>query len=312
MPNTNGYTGLVVSQNSDDNVTICGLDPNSNPSCIVDPCGRSRKEKCMSGTQGTLTLPSSYSEVKAVDNSGDHEGGAYSVVAMNKFNVDAGGGGINLNSSGNITLMGLGGIVNVVAHSQVELFSKIVKIDSTEITIINGTTLDINSKVINCNNLTKINNNAVVEGSLMVGGELYTTHITGMGDMYQTLPYSSMTVFLNPNLKFKGIFKMSNLIPSGPYMPNSAIVDMDLLLLDPVTATSKAGWTEPHQHDFYHLAADLKNIQSDVWSEAEQIENAESALPAKKPDNFVKTITNMVTDKVTSAIKSVIKNSIGF
>lgn len=308
MPNTNGYTGLVVSQNSDDNVTICGLDPNNNPSCIVDPHGRSRDDLVFSGTQGMFSLPNSYSEVKSVDNSGDHEGGAYTVVAMNKFNVDAGGGGINLNSSGNITLMGLGGIVNIVSHTQIEAFSEIIKLDATDITIINGPTLDINSKIINCKNLTIFHTNAAVKGSLMVGGELYTTHITGPKEKFDTENHPPMTVFFDKGMVFKGILSIQQLAPSGPYMPTSAVVNAELLLPDPRMLMTKAGWTPEHKHDFYHLAADLTPSQLETWEEASAIEDAQGPLAAKPPTNFINSLKTMVTDKVTTAIKTVINN----
>lgn len=312
MPNTNGFTGLVVSQNSDDNITICGLDPNNNPSCIIDPMGRSRKEVCLSATQGSFELPSTFSEVKAVDNGGDHEGGSYTVIAMNRCSFEAAGGGISFNSAGNISLMGLGGIVNVVATAQTEIFSPVIKLDATEVTVINGPKIDINSEVINLTNYTVFHKNADVQGSLSVNGELYTTHITGMQDKFQTENHPPMTLFFDQGMVFKGLLSIKEAFPSGsPYMPTATVVQAELIMPDPNMLMTKMGWCPQHNHDFYHLAADLKKSPDEVWGEAEALESASGPVKAKPADNLMKSLTALPGKLMASALTT-LSNAAGF
>lgn len=312
MPqNTGGFTGVDTKQVSDDSVLIVGIDPNTDPASIIDDNGRSRKNYTLSETEGVTEWSKSYPEVKAVDNSGAHHGGTYSVIAMNKFAVDAGAGGIGLTSSGNITLMGLGGIVNVVAESQVEILSEIVKVDSTSFIILNGPILDINCDKVTVKNLAIFASNAVVNGGLFVKGELFTSHITGMRGKYYTEYALPQATYFSPSVKIKGLMTLSSLIP-GPWMPPSTVCMVDLILPSPEMYMFKSGYILPHRHRFYHLAADLCSSPLDVWSESVAIESAKGPLaPKSAAGSIFSDIKGYATRKIKALTKSIVKQLLG-
>lgn len=305
--NTSGYTGLDTKMVSDDSVTMIGLDPNTDPSCVIDESGRSRDEYSFSGTEGMTKWPAAYPEVKAIDNSGAHHGGSYTLVAMNKFNVDAGGGGINLNSSGNISLMGLGGIVNIVSSAQIEMFSDIVKLDSTTQTIINGPSCDINSDIFTVKKLAIFGTNAVVNGGLFVKGELYTSHITGTKDKYYTEYSPAIATYFSPSVNISGIMSISNLIPSGPYMPNSAICNVNLLLPNPAMLMQNSGYIMPHRHRFYHLAANLCDSPIAVWEGATSLEDTSKPKAPDSANNILNEPLNYIETRVADLTKTMVK-----
>ena len=309
--NTGGFTGVDTKQVSDDSVLIVGIDPNTDPACIIDDDGRSRKDCILSETEGVINWPASFPEVKAVDNSGAHHGGTYSVVAMNKCTIDAGSGGILLSSSGNISLMGFGGIVNIVAESQVEVLSEIIKLDATSFAILNGPALDINNDKVTVKNLAIFASNAVVNGGLFVKGELYTTHITGMKGKFYTEYAQPQATYFSPNVKIKGLMSLTSMSP-GPYMPNSATCMVDLILPSPEMYMNKSGYILPHRHRFYHLAADLCSSPLDVWSESAAIETATGPLPPKSAEgSILSDLTSYAAKKIKSLTQTITKQLIG-
>ena len=308
--NTNGFTGLDSKMVSDDSFLIVGIDPNTDPSCTIDESGRARTDFSFSATEGVTTWPGSYPEVKAIDNSGAHHGGTYSVVAMNKYTVDAASGGISLNTSGNISLYGLGGIVNIVSSAQIEILSDVVKIDSMGYTIIDGPFCDINSEVLTIKNLSIFASNSVVNGSMMVKGELYTTHITGMKDKYYTKSCKPQAVFYYPKSKFKGIMQIKNIMPATPWMPNTAICEVEMLLPDRNMLTHPLCYTFPHKHRFYHLAATLHDSTTELWAESEQMASETTAKAAKSAENCKAMLNEFVEGKVKDLTQTIIKQGV--
>lgn len=308
--NTNGFTGLDSKMVSDDSFLIVGIDPNTDPSCTIDESGRARTDFTLSATEGMTQWPAAYPEVRAVDNSGAHHGGTYSVVAMNKFSVDAASGGISLNTCGNISLYGLGGIVNIVSSAQIEILSDVVKIDSMGYTIIDGPFCDINSEIFTVKNLSIFASNSVVNGSMLVKGELYTTHITGMKDKYYTKPCKPQAVYYYPRSKFKGIMKVKNILPGTPWMPNTAICDIEMLLPDRMMLMQPLCYTFPHRHRFYHLAASLCSSTNEVWAESEQMANEAHAKAAKSAENCKAMLGEFVESKVKDLTQTIVRQGI--
>ena len=308
--NTNGFSGVDSKMVSDDSFTIVGIDPNTDPSVVIDDNGRSRTDFTTSSSEGLTKWPTAYPEVKTVDNSGAHHGGTYTIVAMNKFAVDAAGGGISLNSSGNISLNGFGGVVNILATAQVEVLSKIVKIDAAGFTIINGPKCDINSKLFTVNNLAIFGNNVLVNGGMMVKGELYTTHITGMKDKFYTKRCLPQAVYFKPDVKISGIMNLTSLTPAGPYMPATTLCNVELILPNPMMLIQPCGYSLPHRHRFYHLAADLCSSPDEVWEQCKDIdENAKPKEP-KAAGDFIKQALDFVEDKVKDVTLTMAKQAL--
>lgn len=309
------HAGLDVSQNSDDKIEICGMNPNVNPSCVVDDFGYARKEIESTGSQGSVEFPSTYPEVKAIDNSGDHHGGTYSIIAMNKFTVDAAGGGIALNSGGNINLFAAGGITNVTSTEQITLLSNVISVGSTEIVTIEGPTLDINSQTVNFKNYAIFHSNVLINGGLAVNGELYVSHITGQQDIFQTQPYSPMSVFFDQGVKLDGLLMLQEVTPIPPISPNgmskTTICKISNFIPSPLMLQTRAGYTEEHQHDFYHLAADLKEGRTDVWEATKSAGLEGSPITAKTANNMQK-VSESISDNTVKSLTKVLTNAISF
>jgi hypothetical protein len=305
MSNLTGFAGLKTEQNADDSIIICGTDPNISGSMIKDDYGRARNTFEMSETTGMMKLPSAFPEVKAVDNSGDHEGGSYTIVAMNKFNVDAACGGINMNSNGNITLMSGGGILNLISETLVEIHGEMIKADAAGIVRFSGPTMDMACDELNCVNLTKFHSNAIVEGGMFVKGELYTSHITSQREEWWTEETTPLSVYFNPALNIQATGTITQVPPSPDgNLKNGATCVINMTLLPPTTQAA-AGYTNAHDHMFYHIAADLKDDAQQVWSDATSIVNSE-AKPAKPKTNFAKRLGQVVSKRIKGATKTLI------
>lgn len=317
MGANNSHAGLDVSQNSDDKIEICGMNPNINPSCVVDEFGYSRNEIELTSSQGPTAFPNSYPESKPIDNSGDHHGGSYSIIAMNKFTVDAAGGGINLNSGGNIMLFAAGGIANITSSQQVTVLSNVISLGATEVITIEGPACDINSEVLNCKNFAVFHSNALVNGSLAVNGELYVTHITGQQDIFQTQPYSPMTVFFDQGVKIDGTIMLEEISPqiqvidAENAMAKRTVCRISNFVPSPLMLQTKSGYTEEHQHDFYHLAADLVEGRTNVWNEMKTAGLSEGAKIAK-PASGMEKVNNKMSNNIVKSVTRVLSNSFSF
>ena len=79
---TRGDSGLDINMVMDDKITIVGVNPNVYPSCRTDGAGRKKSTVSTSETEGAMNLKGAYTENGAIDNSGDHHGGTYTIVAM--------------------------------------------------------------------------------------------------------------------------------------------------------------------------------------------------------------------------------------
>ena len=134
MPKVRGDSGTDMTQVTDDKVTIVGSSPNLYPSCRVDGAGKSKVDISSSESEGMMEMETARSEYEVVDNSGDHHGGAYTIVAMNKFSVDAAGGGISLNTGGNVSIMAGGGLINMTGTEAVNAIARTVSFTASETT----------------------------------------------------------------------------------------------------------------------------------------------------------------------------------
>lgn len=305
MSNLSGFAGLKTEQTADDSVIICGTDANISGSMIKDDYGRSRNKFMASDTTGMMKIPAAFPEVRAVDNSGDHEGGSYTIIAMNKFNVDAACGGINMNSAGNITLMAGGGILNLVSETLVELHGEMIKADAANIVRFSGPTMDIACDEINCINVTKFHSNAMVEGGLFVKGELYAPHITSQREEWWTEEVSPLSVYFNQNLNIKALGTIKQVPPSSDgKLKDGATFMLDVNLMPPTTQAA-AGYTNPHDHMFYHIAADLKDDAQQVWSDGSSTASS-SPVKTKPKNSFSKRLKKIVTKRVKGLTKTLI------
>lgn len=323
MPKVRGDSGTDMTQATDDKVTIVGSSPNLYPSCRVDRAGKSKFDISSSESEGMFEIENARSEYEAIDNSGDHHGGSYTIVAMNKFSIDAAGGGINLNSSGNISIMGGGGLVNIVATEAVNAIAKTVSFTAAELSVFEGPELYINTENTTFVNNVRLAKNLLVKGSTFVNGELYVNHITGPHQVMDTSSTNILPVFFNSAATLSGVIKATYVCSSspvgtegGPAAPPSGEITITVknFVLDDETTNTARAFIRPHFHSYRHVAVDFKEGNTDVWSEATAL-NSNEAKHHKPTENYgapletvvmkkMKKVLNDYVDSVTESMKS--------
>lgn len=306
MPRARGDSGLDMTQALDDKVTIVGSNPNVYPSCRKDGAGRERVNISSSTTQGVISASSTYTECQAIDNSGDHHGGNYTLVAMNKYSVDAASGGISLNTTGNINLMAGGGLTNILGTECVSTISNVIKLVSAEVIVCKGPELYVETDNTTFVNTVKMAKNLIVSGGALVNGELFINHMTAPQQIMDTSMSPVLPVFFNTPTILTGIAQMVSFTPTitigGPAMPATALAYVQFVL-DPLTTLRSMGRVLPHKHTYKHAACSFKQSQDEVWEESAETDSNE-AVPAKKTENFgdvVDNIVKKVTKRITNA-----------
>lgn len=307
MSNISGFAGLRSDQIADDSFIICGVDPNVSGSAIRDDYGRSITGFGQTDTLGPVKYPWAFPEIRAVDNSGDHEGGSYTLAALNKLNFEAASGGINMNSVGNVNLMAGGGILNLISESLVEIHGEIIKCDAAGLVRFSGPSLAIESDGFSCKNLSNFESNVIIHGGAAIKGELYVSHITAPEDIYETEESEPLSVNYAPGhvIMATGVIKMTS--PSGDGNIKDGAVCNVQLAIDAPCMMQSMGQTVPHSHPFYHIAFDPKADIQEVMADSSSINNSVAGAP-KPPTGF----SNMVANKSTKAIKSFTKSLINY
>ena len=313
-----GDSGVDMTQAMDDKVTIVGSNPNVFPSCRKDGAGREKISIETSASQGIIESKSTYTECEAIDNSGDHHGGTYTIVAMNKFSVDSGGGGISLNSGGNINIMAGGGLVNVVGTECASILSNVIKLVGSEVTVIKGPELYVESDKSTFVNTVKLAKNLVVQGGALINGELFINHMTVPQQIMDTSMSPILPVYFNTPTVLTGIITQTCLTPvmcnhgTTPVVP-AASTSYIQFTLDPTTTLKAQARVLPHKHTYQHAACTFAQSSGELWAEAEATGSNE-AVSAKKTESFgggmekiinkcKKRLTNAFTDTMTSLFK---------
>jgi phage baseplate assembly protein gpV len=314
-----GDSGVDMTQVIDDKVTVVGSNPNIFPSCRMDGAGREKKTVSTSTTQGVIESSSTYTEYEAVDNSGDHHGGTYSIVAMNKFAVDAANGGISLNTGGNITLMAGGGIANIVSTECISAISNVIKFVASEISVFKGPELYVETDNTTFVNTVKMAKNLVVQGGALINGELFINHMTAPQQVMDTSMSPILPVFFNTPTILTGIVTQTCMTPTTcgglGTVPLTPAVSTNYVqfTLDPITTTKALGRVLPHKHTYKHAACSFKQSQDEVWSEAEAT-NENDIVAAKAVDSFgdvMDRIVSKVTKRATNAFVETMTSLMG-
>lgn len=175
---TKGDAGSYRHQTMDDAFWIVGTTPNTNFTTRVEETGKALKTFDTSGTSGLVEMETAIPRYEEIDNSSDHPGGQMSFVCMNGFSVSAGGGGINLNSTGNVSIVGSGGLVNIIAPDQASLAGNVISVTAKNTFFIEGKQLYVAAKKTVFTENVQFGKNVVVNGGLMVNGELFASHIS--------------------------------------------------------------------------------------------------------------------------------------
>lgn len=309
-----GDSGVDMAQIIDDKVTIVGSNPNNFPSCRKDGAGRNKIVIEASTSQGVIESNATYTECEAIDNSGDHHGGTYTIVAMNKLAIDSGGGGISLNSAGNINLMAGGGLINIVSTECSSVISNVIKLVASEINVIKGPELYVETDKSTFINTVRMAKNLIVQGGALINGELFINHMTAPQQIMDTSMSPVLPVFFNTPTILTGIITQNCLNPvkckdAGKITP-AISTNYVQFILDPMTTLMAQGRVLPHKHTYKHAACTFAESSGDVWKESEKLNNNDIVF-AKKTESFggamdkvidkvKKRITNAFTDTILS------------
>ena len=301
--NIDGHAGLNSEHIADDSFIICGIDTNISGSAIRDDYGRSITSFDQTDTLGPIKTPWAFPEIRAVDNGGDHEGGNYTIAALNRLNFEAACGGINMNSTGNVNLFSGGGILNLISESLVEIHGEIIKCDANGLVRFSGPNLAIETEAFSCKNLTNFESNVFIHGGAAVKGELYVSHITAPKDMYATEISDPLSVKYAPGhiIEATGMIKMSSPSPDGNIKDGSVCIVK--LAIDAGCIEREMGRTSPHLHPFYHIAVDLKGDIQEVMADSNAINNSKAGAP-KAPTGLSNLAKNIGEGMISAATRA--------
>lgn len=185
-----------------DKVIIVGVDPNLNPSMRKDPIGRSKKVTAITGSMGDVEMEGAAPTHEECDNASDRPTGMLNLVGMNGVRIEAGAGGIEMTSAGNITLMPGGGLCNIAATESLSCLSRNVNIASTGATSIGGGSLSVESSASSFSNNVAMQGNTKMSGGCFVNGEAYIPHMTTQKQENQTEACDEAAGFVNPDQVF--------------------------------------------------------------------------------------------------------------
>ena len=302
-----GDSGADITQCLGDTVYTVGTDANKFPSTLEDKTGLAYNSMCASPTEGMAITGTARPSYQQVDNSGDHHGGSYSLIAMNKIDFTAASGGISLNTSGNINLNAGGGIVNVMPTMCFTALSKTINIAGTDFVSINANKLLIDAKDILFEQNTKFAKNVLINGGLFVNGELYINHMTCQQQVMDTNDSPILPVYFNSPTILSGMFVQTCLTPILGFVP-AVSVNQVSFILDPMTTTLSQMKVLPHKHSYRSPACSFVESTSDVWGEAAAL-NEQNAVQSKKVEQYGKP-ENEVFSKVKETIISRISDYI--
>lgn len=245
-----GDVGSYAHTTMDDAFWIVGTEPNTYPTARIEDAGRElvnlSPNKASGITNGKTAIP----KYEEIDNSSDHHGGTFSFVCMNNFNVDAGGGGINLNTCGNVSIIGSGGLANIIAPLQTTIASDVIEIASTNTIVLSGKQLYVESEKNTFKNNAFFNKNVVVNGGMFVNGELYASHITAP---CQTR-FSSSQLASPSGPEMHCFMKFGTLISGMLAAPvpieGLGVISAGTPISITVTTPTRIGTMPPHRHSY--------------------------------------------------------------
>lgn len=234
-----GSNGQDIEQIYGYKVTVVGANLNAYPSVREDETGVETAVYRVGGSQGTVTLKGAHSNYTPIDNGGDHHTGDYNIWCGNRFTVEAGAGGLILETHGNTNIHSYGGITSLLAKHQINLSARVVSINATEAIDLRGPINVFNaSKGENEQGTSTFAGNLAVGKNLHVGGgayingELYVNHITAQRQTNVTEMAGETVSYINPAQNFllfqgkstaaktvmPGVSLLTSQIPNSPGM----------------------------------------------------------------------------------------------
>lgn len=202
MPNLPS-SGNKVEQIAKDYLFVAGVNSNLASPTRRDDMGESTNSWGALPTSGLQNVPGARASYQAIDNASDHIGGAITLVAQNKFTVNAGAGGINFTTNGNISMMPGGGMIEATPTECFSCLTKNINLVATEsIKFGGGGQIIMDECTPQFGGNALFEKNVAIKGGLFVQGETFLTHITTQREFHYTEPSDECGGYFNPNKKF--------------------------------------------------------------------------------------------------------------
>ena len=291
------FGGGVTNQGGDDQdftfrnkAIMVGGEVNDYPSIRTVQDGRSTPSRVIVGPQaGAFVEIGAVPHVEEVNNS-YFPVGNYTIHAGNKYNINAGSGGVDIKTSGPVEV---GGTTYKLAANKVDIQSSagvnITSENLVELISLKNISLRSNKQVLVEPGLG-VKNNVIIGGSTYTEGETYLHHVTAPTEIQQT---EQTTVFgkLLEGLEIKA--KISGFIGND----GAPLTGEGTLTLTEDSSTLDKVALPPHSHHFKNLPLRLTDSSKSVRTIAigENINTDGFQTPAQNIAHELKEPTNEPT-----------------
>lgn len=301
MSSPKGDTGIDVSTIFNDKVTIVGDHPNLLPTVYTDPTGHEINNYSITKSSGMGQTKSAIPKHTALDNAGDFHGGTMTTTVMNSLHFEVANGGITMETGGNFSLSSWGGLFNIISSTEVDITSDIIKLNSTNTTLINGSTLYVDTDETIFNKNVQFGNNIMVNGGAAINGELIANHITTQRQINFTEDCDALLGYPMMGAKLKCVVTSPN-----PYMNGEAEI-MFQPSANPIVSIPG------HNHVFEGPACTLADGVTDIFSKMKAAEGTSpiAADPAMPMNTDLSGLTKKTQSKIAKKAGSFLSDAVG-
>lgn len=312
--NNDGYAGVDVENIAVEKNIVVGMQaPNTFPCMKIDENGRSMPQLGVSDNGGSQVVKGTGYECSCVDTSWLAHCGKYNVSAGNKVSFNAGGGGIQMSTTGPIKAISR--YADIISTYGVNLTTRLFTVTTTKRMEFAGSRIDLNFDETYLHGNINFLGNIHVNGGLFVNGEFMCRHMTTQGQMNLTDMSDTLHGFIDPTQKFaiigttmvKGSGTATATIngiksPHGPCVAqNCSVVISDFnfpvfTFFHPVPTLNfkSKGFMDQtsdlqvpaHQHSYKGPACNFLDSQADVFAQAKGL------TESKQPFNAKQTVAN--------------------
>lgn len=301
MSSPKGDTGIDVSTIFNDKVTIVGDHPNLLPTVYTDPTGIEINNYSITESSGMGQTKSAIPKHTALDNAGDFHGGTMTTTVMNSLHFEVANGGITMETGGNFSLSSWGGLFNIISSTEVDITSDIIKLNSTNTTLINGPTLYVDTDETIFNKNVQFGNNIMVNGGAAINGELIANHITTQRQVNFTEDCDALLGYPMMGAKLMCVITSPN-----PYMNGQAVI-MFQPSANPIISIPG------HNHVFEGPACTLADGVTGIFSKMKAAEGTSpvAADPAMPMNTDLSSLTKSTQNKIAKKAGEFLSDAIG-
>lgn len=308
--NNDGYAGVDVENIAVEKTIIVGMQaPNTFPNMKIDENGRSMPQLSVAENGGSQIAKGTGYECSCVDTSWLAHCGKYNVSAGNKISFNAGGGGIQMVTTG--PLKSICNYIDLVSVFGMNFTTRLFTVTTTKRMELTGTRLDLNFDDTCIHGNINFLGNVHINGGMFVNGELVCRHLTTQGVENTTDLSDNLKGQIDPSQKFAIIGKtkakgkgkatatIGNIIsPHGTCsasncpvtISNIELTELEFYFNNPTLEFHSKGFKDQsadvlipaHQHSYIGPACHLPKSQADVVGEARKVTNSKEPVQSKK------------------------------